>query len=140
MAQNVKVCEIDAGLKEKLRKFRFRKDESNAAIIMKVDREKQMICLDEVLEDCSVDELRESIPDHQPRFIVMSYKMEHDDGRVSFPLCFIFSTPRDCKPELQMMYAGSKLSLETEVELTKTFEVRELEELTEDWLKSKLSK
>jgi hypothetical protein len=39
-----------------------------------------------------------------------------------------------------MMYAGSKLSLEQEVEMTKTFEIRELEELTEEWLQSKLTK
>lgn len=26
-------------------------------------------------------------------FIVYSYKYQHDDGRVSYPLCFIFSSP-----------------------------------------------
>lgn len=26
-------------------------------------------------------------------FVVYSYKYEHDDGRVSYPLCFIFSSP-----------------------------------------------
>ena len=46
----------------------------------------------------------------------------------------------DCKPELQMMYAGSKLSLVKEAELTKVFEIRCLEELTEEWLNSKLIK
>lgn len=46
----------------------------------------------------------------------------------------------DCKPELQMMYAGSKLSLVKEAELTKVFEIRCLEELTEEWLNSKLKR
>lgn len=26
-------------------------------------------------------------------FIVYSYKYQHEDGRVSYPLCFIFSSP-----------------------------------------------
>lgn len=87
-------------------------------------------------------------------FVVYSYKYQHDDGRVSYPLCFIFSSPvgkkknlfkiekfnmhklsnmkqcyvsnslkwntfPGCKPEQQMMYAGSKNKLVQTVELTK---------------------
>ena len=79
------------------------------------------------------------LPDHQPRYVVLSYRMVHQsDGRISYPLCFIFITPRDCNPELQMMYAGSKLSLQKEINLTRVYELRELEELTEQWLVDKL--
>uniref|UniRef100_T1IWW3 ADF-H domain-containing protein n=1 Tax=Strigamia maritima TaxID=126957 RepID=T1IWW3_STRMM len=140
MALNVKVCEIDPDLKKKLKEFRFRKSHNNAAVIMKIDRAKQLVHLDEILEDINVDQLRESLPDHQPRFVVYSYKLDHDDGRISYPLCFIFITPPDCKPELQMMYAGTKLSLVKEADLTKVFEIRLLEELTEEWLHEKLGK
>lgn len=38
-----------------------------------------------------------------------------------------------------MMYAGSKLSLVKEADITKVFELRDLEELTEEWLLEKLS-
>lgn len=107
---------------------------------MKVDREKQLIFLEEELEDIDVDELRENLPEHQPRFLVYSFKLDHGDGRVSYPMCFIFSSPRDCKPELQMMYAGSKLELVKEAELTKVFEIRDLDELTDEFLHSKLLK
>jgi len=44
-----------------------------------------------------VDDLRESLPGHQPRFVVYSYRMEHADGRVSYPMCFIYITPRGRK-------------------------------------------
>lgn len=54
-----------------------------------------MVIMDETHEDISVDDLREELPGHQPRFIVYSYRMEHDDKRVSYPICFIFYTPRD---------------------------------------------
>ena len=61
-------------------------------------------------------------------------RWEHADGRLSYPLCLLFSTPQDCKMELQMMYAGSKLSLVKEAGITKVFEFRDLEDFTEEWL------
>lgn len=42
--------------------------------------------------------------------------------------------------ELQVLYAGMKLMLQRETGLSKVFDVDELEELTEDWLKEKLDK
>lgn len=66
--------------------------------------------------------------------------MEHPDGRTSYPMCFIFYTPRDSQMELQIMYAGTKLALQREADLTRVYEIRELDELTEEWLKEKLSK
>lgn len=136
----MKVCDIDDDVKEALRKFRFRKAETNAALIMKVDREKQKICVDDILEDVSLDDLRESLPSHQPRYLVYSNRMEHKDGRVSYPMSFIYITPRDSQIELQIMYAGTKLALQKEADLTHSYEVRDLEELTDEWLQEKLSK
>ncbi|XP_023704032.1 glia maturation factor beta [Cryptotermes secundus] len=140
MSHNVKVCDIDDDVKDALKKFRFRKNDTNAALIMKVDREKQKICVDDLIEDVSVDDLREILPGHQPRFVVYSYCMEHSDGRVSYPMCFIYITPRDSQMELQIMYAGTKLALQKEADLTRVYEVRELDELTEEWLREKLCK
>ncbi|RZF39545.1 hypothetical protein LSTR_LSTR001066 [Laodelphax striatellus] len=141
MSHNVKVCDIGDDVKEALKKFRFRKSETNAALILKVDREKQLIRIEDLIEDVSLDDLREThLPSHQPRFVVYCYRMEHADGRVSFPMCFIFITPRDSQMELQIMYAGTKLALQKEADLTRVYEVRELDELTEEWLQEKLSK
>ncbi|XP_015520058.2 glia maturation factor beta [Neodiprion lecontei] len=140
MSSNVKVCDIEDDVKEELKKFRFRKNKNNAALILKVVRERQKICIDELLEDITIDELQDSLPSHQPRYIVYSYKMEHADGRLSYPMCFIYYTPRDSQMELQIMYAGTKLALQKEADLTRVYEVRELDELTEDWLKEKLSR
>lgn len=140
MSGNVEVCSVGGELETQLNSFRFRREVSCAAIVMKVDRESQTIVLDEVLEDTSADEIRDSLPEHQPRFVLFTYPLQHSDGRSSNPLCFLFSSPRDCKPELQMMYAGSELSLVNKMQLQNVFEIRELEEFTEDWLKSKLRK
>ncbi|XP_029923589.1 glia maturation factor gamma [Myripristis murdjan] len=133
------VCEVDGSLKAKLDKFRFRKETNNAAIVMKIDMERHLIILEEEYEDISLDELRDELPERQPRFIVYSYKYVHADGRVSYPLCFIFSSPMGCKPEQQMMYAGSKTLLVQDAALTKVFETRNTDDLTEQWLKDQLA-
>ncbi|KAF7251512.1 Glia maturation factor beta [Varanus komodoensis] len=152
LSESLVVCDVAEDLVEKLRKFRFRKETNNAAIIMKIDKDKQLVVLDEEHEPqpvlflllnhdqgISPDELKDELPERQPRypshsgavpvfrpclnrektFIVYSYKYQHDDGRVSYPLCFIFSSPVGCKPEQQMMYAGSKNKLVQTAELTK---------------------
>ncbi|XP_015352361.2 glia maturation factor gamma [Marmota marmota marmota] len=139
MSDSLVVCEVDPELKEKLRKFRFRKETDNAAIIMKVDKDRQMVVLEEEFQNISPDELKLELPERQPRFVVYSYKYVHEDGRVSYPLCFIFSSPVGCKPEQQMMYAGSKNRLVQTAELTKVFEIRTTDDLTEAWLQEKLS-
>ncbi|KAK0098229.1 hypothetical protein PV326_010286 [Microctonus aethiopoides] len=130
-------CDIEDEVKKAIKDFRFRKSQKNAALIIKVNRQKQTVCLDQLIE---IEELQEIIPSHEPRYIVYSYKMEHADGRISFPMCFIFYTPRDIQMQLQVVYASMKLVLQKEVELTRCYEVRELEELTEEWLKAKLVK
>ncbi|OCT68111.1 hypothetical protein XELAEV_18039407mg [Xenopus laevis] len=124
-----------------LRKFRFRKETNNAAILMKIDKEKQLVILEEEYQDISPDELQNELPERQPRypFWLYGYKYVHEDGRISYPLCFIFSSPVGCKPEQQMMYAGSKNRLVQTAELTKVFEIRNTSDLTEDWLKERLA-
>ncbi|KAJ8369172.1 hypothetical protein SKAU_G00092000 [Synaphobranchus kaupii] len=158
MSDSLVVCEVDESLKEKLKKFRFRKETNNAAILMKIDKETQMVILEEEYDDISLDDLKNELPERQPRYpsyshkpvlqteckilisrVFYSYKYVHDDGRVSYPLCFIFSSPVGCKPEQQMMYAGSKNRLVQTAELTKVFETRNADDLSEEWLKEKLS-
>ncbi|KAG8310089.1 hypothetical protein J6590_071164 [Homalodisca vitripennis] len=90
--------------------------------------------------DTCLDELRDILPEHQPRFLVYSSRMQHSDGRVSYPMTFIYITPRDSQRDLQVMYAGTKLALQKEADLTRVYEVRELDEMTDEWLAEKLSK
>lgn len=110
---------------------------------MKINMESVTIILDDdfeedELEDVNIDDLQELLPTHHPRYLALSYCLKHDDGRISYPLCLIFISPSGCKPEMQMMYAGSKLSLVNAGGFTKVFEIRNPEELTEEWLVEKL--
>ncbi|CAB3980223.1 glia maturation factor beta [Paramuricea clavata] len=132
------ICDIDEDLLKKIKKFKMRKEKNNAAIIMKINREKHLIVEDEELEDITIDEFREALPTTQPSYSLVSYVHKHDDGRTSFPYFFLYVAPQGCKPELQMMYAGSKLRLIKEAQATKDFEVRSADEIDEEWLKEKL--
>ncbi|XP_072895971.1 glia maturation factor beta isoform X1 [Hemitrygon akajei] len=138
MSCPVSLCGVDEQLKEMLKKIRFRKETTNAALIMKIDQEQHMVILDEQYEDISPEELRNELPEHQPRFVVYSYRYTHSDGRISYPLCFIFFSPCGCKPEQQMIYAGSKIGLVDIAKITKVFEIRNTEDFTEEWLCKKL--
>eukprot|EP00057_Strongylocentrotus_purpuratus_P008060 XP_011662534.1 PREDICTED: glia maturation factor beta isoform X1 [Strongylocentrotus purpuratus] len=97
-----------------------------------------MVILDEQYEDMTPDELQEELPEHLPRYVLYSYCRHHDDGRISYPLCFIFIHPQGTKAELAMMYSGSCITLHRRTGITKYFELSDLEEFTEEWLKKKL--
>ncbi|XP_065832649.1 glia maturation factor gamma-like [Oscarella lobularis] len=129
------LCEIDPELKEKLNTRRFRK---GAAIIMKIDPQTQMVKLDEEHNDMTLEEVAEKLPERQPRFIAYSFKLNHGDGRISYPLCFIFLCPKACETNTGMTYIGSKESVVKEGQFTKVFELQEKEEMTDAWLKDKL--
>ncbi|KAF6724858.1 Glia maturation factor gamma [Oryzias melastigma] len=77
MSSSLVVCEVDESLKEKLKKFRFRKETNNAAILMKIDMEKQLVILEEEYEDISMDDLRNELPERQPRYPYWRMKEEH---------------------------------------------------------------
>ncbi|KAG8537006.1 hypothetical protein GDO81_025233, partial [Engystomops pustulosus] len=62
------VCDVDPDLRERLKKFRFRKETNNAAILMKIDKEKQLVVLEEEFEDVSPDDLQNELPERQPRY------------------------------------------------------------------------
>jgi hypothetical protein len=126
-------------LKKQLRDFRFKHSVSTNAIILKIDRNDHIMKVDTILDECSIEEIQDELPDQQPRFVVISYELKHSDGRVSFPLCLLFYSPFGCSTELQILYAGSRNHLVNACDLRKNAEVREIEEITKEFLDSKFS-
>ena len=82
-----------------------------------------------------VDEL----PEHAPRFVLLSYPMELDDGRVSVPYVMIYYMPVHCNADTRMRYAGAKEIMRNESAVGKVFDIDDSEELLEieERLKSK---
>lgn len=52
----------------------------------------------------------------------------------------IFFVIVDSHMELQIMYAGTKIALQREANLTRSYEIRDLDELTEEWLEEQIGK
>ncbi|GFR74910.1 glia maturation factor gamma [Elysia marginata] len=133
MATNLKICEVAEDVVEMIKKFRFRKVKNIAAIVLKIDKASQKIILDEEYEDIQISDLVEELPPQQPRYICLSYVINHPDGRVSYPLIFIFLSPQGCHPEQQMMYAGSKSTIAKG--FPKVLELRSVDEFTDEAIK-----
>lgn len=94
--------------------------------------------IDEELEDCSVEEVVEELPEFSPRYVVFSYCHKHADGRHSFPLMVIYYCPGGVKPEQAMIYASTQPSMVELSGITKQYEIRDAEDFTEEWMLKKL--
>ncbi|KAH9519621.1 hypothetical protein Btru_003159 [Bulinus truncatus] len=138
MSSNVSVCEMSDEVIDRLKKFKLRKEKNIAAIVLKIDKSTLKIVLDEEYDDISISDLQDELPPQQPRYVCLSYIQKHTDGRVSYPLIFIFISPQGCSPELQMMYAGSKTKAVKDGDFTKVIELRSLDDLTDETIVDKL--
>ncbi|KAF9916635.1 hypothetical protein FBU30_001240 [Linnemannia zychae] len=134
-------CDIDPALLEKLEAFRFAKrSQGNATLVCKIDKDKLLIVEDEDEENVSIEDLAELLPENTPRYVVLSFELKHDDGRLSYPLVFLYYSPKGVKPELNMLYASAKTYFQNKANLGKVFDLQDAEDLTDDWLRSKLLK
>ncbi|EGD74998.1 GMFB protein [Salpingoeca rosetta] len=136
---DIQLCTIDDELKAVLKKFRFRKEKNNAAVIMKIDMKSRQVVVEDELEDVTIEDVAEELPEFSPRYIAYSYCHHHADGRFSVPLMFIYYCPGGVKPDQNMLYASTKTAVVNEINITKVFEVRSAEEMTEEWMKRRLN-
>jgi len=130
-------CEVPDEIKQEFKKFKNNK-KTNCGVIMKINKEKLQVEIDQNLEEVSLEQIAENLPESAPRYIAYSYKYTHEDGRVSMPLVFIYYCPSDINPILNMMYSSTKTRLITSLEVMKSFDVQDSTQLTEGWLKEKL--
>ncbi|CDS12905.1 hypothetical protein LRAMOSA05089 [Lichtheimia ramosa] len=132
-------CDIDPALVDKIKQFRFAKYSSgNAAFVLQIDRKELQIVEDEVYDNISIEDLVEELPENSPRFIILSYELQHTDGRKNFPLVFIYWSPSTAKTEISMLYASAKTFLQDKIDVHRGIDIREPESLTAEYLDSQL--
>jgi len=71
------ICDICSDAKSEIQKFRFKKSTTNCALILKIDREKKLVVVDEEIDNVTLEELQDQLPSHQPRYVIYSYKMRY---------------------------------------------------------------
>lgn len=55
----------------------------------------------------TLEELTEELPDNSARYVVLSYPIKLDDGRIKNPLVLLYWRPPTCGQESKMLYAGA---------------------------------
>ncbi|KFX86588.1 hypothetical protein O988_09486, partial [Pseudogymnoascus sp. VKM F-3808] len=107
MASESRLYTVSTPTKEHLRKFRLSTSRSDKpqAVIYLIDKVTLEIRQDEegiVYHD--LEELGEELPDHAPRFVLLSYPLTLSSGRLSVPYVLLYYLPATCNAEARMLY------------------------------------
>lgn len=101
----------------------------------------------------SLEEIGEDLPDHSPRFVLLSYPLtlvrsvdhtsmkarttEADErnpqpsGRLSVPYVLLYYLPITCNNEIRMLYAGAKELMRNTSEVGRVIDIQDVEDLEE---------
>ncbi|RDX56509.1 glia maturation factor beta [Polyporus arcularius HHB13444] len=132
--------DIPQELKTSLRKFRFaRRNAGHAAIVIKINKQKLVMEEVEQYDDISIEDLAEELPENSPRYVVLSYELNHSDGRKSFPLVLVNWAPTSSEISLLTLHASALLDFQSTADVSKVIEVRDgAEGFTKDLIDQKL--
>ncbi|THY57577.1 glia maturation factor beta [Aureobasidium pullulans] len=133
MASEARLYTFSPETKTALRKFRLGTSRAKdpQAVIYQIDKKTLEISKadDEVYTDLSL--LGEELPDHSPRFILLSYPLTMASGRLSVPYVMLYYLPVTCNSELKIVYAGAKELMRNQAEVGRIIEIDSVEELEE---------
>ncbi|CAG5163802.1 uncharacterized protein ALTATR162_LOCUS6546 [Alternaria atra] len=119
--------------KTKLRKFRLGTSRAKdpQAVIYEIDKKTLEVrqADDDVYSD--VQSLADELPDHAPRFVLLSYPLTLDSGRLSVPYVMLYYLPITCNSEVKMLYAGAKELMRNTSEVNRIIEIDSAEDLEE---------
>ncbi|KAL4403045.1 actin filament debranching protein [Malassezia pachydermatis] len=118
--------DIDPSLLTELRTFRLSKSTSKgAAFVVKIDKKKLLIEKEEILDPITPEELEEELPEHSPRFVILSFELHHADGRTSYPLVLIHWAPVSASMELSTLYASALSMFSVKADVGKVIDIRD---------------
>ncbi|KAI0301998.1 hypothetical protein BC826DRAFT_986521 [Russula brevipes] len=90
------------------------------------------------LDNVTLEDLGEELPEASPRYVVLSYNLEHKDGRISTPLVLINWAPA-CETSLLTLHASALLDFQNTLDVGKVVEIRDgAEGLTKSAVEAKL--
>lgn len=79
----------------------------------------------------SLDEIADDLPDHSPRYVLLSYPITTADGRMSVPYVLLYYLPITCNAELRMLYAGAKELMRNTSEVGRVIDIESADDLEE---------
>ncbi|KAL9612314.1 MAG: hypothetical protein Q9167_003093 [Letrouitia subvulpina] len=131
MSSEARLYSFSQETESRLRKFRLGTSRAKEpqAVIYQIDKQSLEIAQvgDEVFTN--IQELADELPDHSPRFVLLSYPLTLPSGRLSVPYVLLYYLPVTCNAELRMLYAGAKELMRNTAEVGKVIEIVDIEEL-----------
>ncbi|KAJ1822068.1 hypothetical protein IWW57_003280 [Coemansia sp. S610] len=145
-------CTINASVLKNVEELRLcKKTEGMKAYVAKIDAKTlevvddmppktDKLAKDERFKDTTLEEVTEDLPDNAPRYLVLSYRYEHKDKRVSYPLVLIYYCPGTARPADRMLYASTQQMFATRAMLDKVYLLEDKDDFTQEWLDEKVAK
>ena len=116
-----------------LRKFRLTSSRAHTPLAQIYTIDKSSLTIGQEAAEAgsltSLEAIAEALPDHQPRFVLLSYPYETEDGRLSVPYLLLYWLPPTCNGEMRMLYAGAKEGMRREAEAGRVLEVEGEEDI-----------
>jgi len=118
--------------KDHLREFRLttsRADGPQAAIYL-IDKETYEIRQDE--EETiytSLEDIADDLPDHTPRFILLSCPLTLPDERITVPYVLLYYLPITCNYQTKMLYANAKELMRNMAEVSRVIDMESTDDL-----------
>ncbi|WFD32283.1 hypothetical protein MSPP1_003328 [Malassezia sp. CBS 17886] len=109
-----------------LRRFRLAKRAATgAAFVVKIDKKQLLMEEEEVLDPTTPEDLAEELPEHSPRFVVLSYELRHSDGRISYVCMRASWAPASASMELATLYASALSNFSAAADVGKVIDIRD---------------
>jgi hypothetical protein len=134
-----KTCDVPQEVVDAYGKFKVAKAKNHSAMVLKINVKELTVEIEETIADnADVADIASNLPESVPRYIILSYKVQREDGRLNYPLAFIYYIPPQIKPDLAMLYSSTKHELGVKINVTKTIEIQSPDQLTDEFILSKL--
>jgi len=131
MASESRLYTFSEETKEKLRKFRLgtSRAQDPQAIIYQINKKTYEIEPEDDEVYSNLQALAGELPDHAPRFILLSYPIVNSSGRRTAPYVMVYYLPATATNETRMIYAACKELMRNTAEVQKIIEIETAEEL-----------
>ncbi|KAK8160909.1 hypothetical protein IWX90DRAFT_388385 [Phyllosticta citrichinensis] len=132
-ASEARLYTFSPDTKDKLRKFRLGTSRAKdpQAVVYQIDKKTLEIAPASPDVYTNLQDLADALPDHSPRFVLLSYPLTLPSGRLSVPYVMLNYLPETCNAELKMLYAGAKELLRNTAEVNRIIEIGSEEEVEE---------
>ncbi|KAF2271348.1 glia maturation factor beta [Westerdykella ornata] len=125
MSSEARLYTFSDETKQKLRKFRLGTSRAKdpQAVIYQIDKKTLEILPDDDTVYTNLQDIADELPDHAPRFVLLSYPLTLDSGRLSVPYVMLYYLPVTCNNEVKMLYAGAKELMRNTAEVNRIIEI-----------------